>query len=94
MGTIAPVKEERLYIRVDAEQNAKLAAAAQRSHTDTGQFVLQASLDAANAVLDDGCAIRMNPEAFDEFTRRLDEPARIIPELRELFNRPSTFHEW
>ena len=60
-------------------------------HLNTSQFVLQASLDAAHAVLAEDSTIRLSPEAYDAFVRRLDEPARDIPELRDLFTRRLLF---
>jgi uncharacterized protein (DUF1778 family) len=55
------------------------------------QFVLQASLDAAHAVLADQAAFRLTAPQWEAFCRRLDEPARVIPQLRRLFSEPEPF---
>jgi uncharacterized protein (DUF1778 family) len=84
-STTAAAKEDRLYIRVSPAEKATLTQAAQRRHLNASQFVLQASLDAAHAVLAENNIVRLSPDAYDAFVRRLDEPARDIPELSALF---------
>jgi uncharacterized protein (DUF1778 family) len=51
---------------------------------NTSQFVLQASLDAAQAVLVEQTIFTLTPEQWDDFNRRLDEPARVVPALQQL----------
>ena len=51
---------------------------------NTSQFVLQVSLDAAQTILTDQTVFTLTPEQWDEFQRRLDEPARVIPALQQL----------
>jgi uncharacterized protein (DUF1778 family) len=58
---------------------------------NTSQFVLQASLDAAQAILVDQTVYRLPPEQWDAFCRRLDEPPKVLPALRRLFNEPDPF---
>lgn len=80
-----PVKAStRLSIRASEPQKALLNQAARMRHMNTSQFVLQASLDAAQSVLTDQTLFTLTPEQWDEFQRRLDEPARVIPALQQL----------
>ena len=58
---------------------------------NTSQFVLQASLDAAHAVLVDQTVFRLPPEQWEAFCQRLDAPAKIIPALRQLFREPEPY---
>lgn len=51
---------------------------------NTSQFVLQVSLNAAQTILTDQMVFTLTPEKWDEFQRRLDEPARVIPALQQL----------
>jgi uncharacterized protein (DUF1778 family) len=51
---------------------------------NTSQFVLQVSLDAAQTILTDQTVFTLPPEQWDEFQRRLDEPACAIPALQKL----------
>ena len=78
-------KETRLSIRASEPEKAILAQAARARHLNISQFVLQASLNAAHAVLVDQSEFRLPPAQWQAFCERLDEPARVIPALRDLF---------
>lgn len=78
-------KETRLSIRASEPEKAILVQAARARHLNISQFVLQASLDAAHAVLVDQSEFRLPPVQWQAFCERLDEPARVIPALRDLF---------
>lgn len=84
-------KESRLSIRASEPEKALLAQAARARHMNTSQFVLQASLDAAQAILADQTEFRLPPEQWEAFCQRLDAPARTIPALRQLFSEPEPF---
>ena len=79
-------KESRLSIRASESEKKILRQAALARRMNTSQFVLQASLDAAHAVLVDQTEFRLPPEQWDTFCQRLDAPAKSIPALRELFS--------
>ena len=55
---------------------------------DVSQFVLQASMDAAQAILVDQTEFRLPPEQWAAFCACLDEPAKDAPALRRLFSEP------
>jgi uncharacterized protein (DUF1778 family) len=81
-------KETRLAIRASAQVKKILAQAARVQHKNVSQFVLQASLDAAHAVLADQTEFRLTPAQWEAFCERLDAPAKVIPALRDLFSEP------
>ena len=81
-------KETRLSIRASEPEKTILLQAARARRTNISQFVLQASLDAAHAVLLDQTQFRLPPEQWQAFCERLDEPAKVIPALRQLFSEP------
>lgn len=89
--TVANAKESRLSIRASEPEKAILAQAARVRHTNISQFVLQASLDAAHAILVDQTEFRLPQDQWEAFCQRLDEPAKVIPQLRQLFNEPEPF---
>lgn len=60
---------------------------------NTSQFVLQASLDAADAVLREQTVFTLPPDEWEKFCARLDEPPRTIPALQQLFGRPEPFDD-
>ena len=79
-------KELRLSIRTSASEKDLLWRAAQARHMNISQFVLQVSLDAANAILADQTEFRLTAEEWGAFCERLDAPARVIPALYDLFS--------
>ncbi len=86
-----PHKETRLSIRATEPEKAILAQAARVRHTNVSQFVLQASLDAANAILVDQTDFRLPPDQWEAFCQRVDAPPKDIPALRQLFSEPEPF---
>jgi uncharacterized protein (DUF1778 family) len=81
--SMAPNKAEQLHIRTSPFQKAKLAEAARARNLNVSQFVLRASLEAADDVLADQTRIVLAAEDFAEFCRLLDEPPTVLPKLRE-----------
>ncbi len=92
MSRAVAQKESRLSIRASEPEKALLRQAAQARHMNTSQFVLQASLDAARAILVDQTEFRLPPEQWKAFCDRLDEPAKSIPALRKLFSEEEPYH--
>lgn len=86
-------KDDRMEVRVSREEKNVLAQAACVRHLDTGEFVRQAAVLAAEATLAEASVLRLNPEEWDAFHARLDEKPRDLPGLRALFSRPSVFAE-
>ena len=84
-------KETRLSIRASDPEKRILAQAARARHMNTSQFVLQASLDAAQAVLLDQSEFRLSSDQWQAFCERLDAPAKSIPALRRLFSETDSF---
>src|SRR5689334_2108478 len=87
-----PQKETRLSIRVSEPEKALLMQAARAQRTNVSQFVLQASLDAAHAVLVDQTEFRLPPDQWETFCQRLDAPPKTILALRQLFSEPDRFN--
>ena len=79
-------KETRLSIRASDPEKSILVEAARARHTNISQFVLQASLDAAHAVLADQSEFRLSADQWKAFCERLDAPAKVIPALKDLFS--------
>jgi uncharacterized protein (DUF1778 family) len=84
-------KEARLSIGASDPEKKILAQAARARHMNTSQFVLQASLDAAHAVLMDQSAYRLPADQWQAFCDRLDSPAKTIPALRKLFSETEPY---
>ena len=67
-------KESRLSIRASSSEKAILAEAARARNMNTSVFVLRASLDAAQVVLEEQTEFYLSPDQWETFCRRLDEP--------------------
>ncbi|BCM89927.1 hypothetical protein IAD21_01777 [Abditibacteriota bacterium] len=76
-----PQKEDRLSIRADANQKSMLARAARAQHMNVSQFVLQASLSAAQRVIEEESRIVVSPEEYEWLCKVMDEPATPAPRL-------------
>ncbi len=85
-------KEKRLLIRATESEKALLAQAARLRRTNVSQFVLQASLEAASAVVVDQTEYRLSADQWEAFCHRLEEPPKVIPALQELFQEPEVFN--
>lgn len=82
-------KAQHLHVRTSEKEKATLSRAAKAKNMTVSQFVLQASLPLAEEIVNQENAtvqtlFRLSPADWEEFNRLLDEPAREIPELREL----------
>lgn len=78
--------EDRLSIRANASQKAKLRRAADARHMNVSQFVLQTSLNAADQVLEEESKIVLSEEAYEWLCHLMDEPPRDLPNLRQLMS--------
>jgi uncharacterized protein (DUF1778 family) len=89
MTTKADRKEHPISMRLPEADVAMIDRAASlrgRSRTD---FVREAAVRAAEEVLMENRLIRMSPEGFTEFMAALSGPARPVPEIVELAERPA-----
>jgi uncharacterized protein (DUF1778 family) len=87
MTSAAGRKEHPISMRLPEADVAMIDRAANlrgRSRTD---FVRDAAVRAAEAVLMENRVIRMSPEGFDAFLEALSAPARPVPELVEIARR-------
>ena len=83
-------KAEHLHIRASERDKAMLAQAAQARNMSVSQFILHTSVPIAEEIVrnDTGnvqTLFRLDADAWEEFNRLLDAPAREIPELKALF---------
>lgn len=86
-------RDRRLDIRTTAEERDLINRAVAATGTDVTEFVVTHACDAARHLLADRTEFVLSPSAsaaWDEINRR---PARTLPGLAALMNRPSPFHE-
>lgn len=93
MSRAADRKDHPLSMRLPEADIAIIDRAAQlrgRSRTD---FVRDAAVRAAEAVVMENTLIRMSPDGFDAFLAAVSGPAQAVPELVALARRPTPWDE-
>ena len=83
----SPSRRHRLEVRVTPEQDALIRQAADLDDTTVTAFVLETVTAQAKRVVKQHQDLLLSNEAFDRFIAELDEPAKAVPELAELFKK-------
>ena len=91
MTTIA--RDSTLQLRISTEDKDRIRDAAAQSGLDLSSFVLMHAKAAADAVLAENSRLELSDEGFQEFLEALDAPARALPGLAALLNKPSPFSD-
>lgn len=86
-------QESRLSIRANSGQKTLLARAAKAQHLNVSQFVLQASLSAAQKVIEDESRIVVSPEEYQWLCDVMDEPARSTLRLKAALSEKPVWDE-
>lgn len=89
--TAAPVvaRRETLNLRIPAADRNLIDQAASALGATRTDFILQAARRAAEETLLDRAVFSVSPEAYAEFTRRLDAPPAPNERLRKTLQGPS-----
>lgn len=82
-------KQSRLAVRITPDQDALIRDAAAVSGQSITDFVTSAVVARAEDTLADRRLFRLDEAAWAEFAELLDRPARPIPAVTELLNRPA-----
>lgn len=90
-SVMSETREERWAFRVPAQADRRVRQAADVSHRSLTAFVLDAAIVEADRVLTDQTQFALGRAAWEEFAEALEQPARSIPALAELFAKPSVF---
>lgn len=93
MTTSTRVRNRRLEVRTTSAERDLIDRAAEASGTDLTSFVVGHLADAARQVLADRDAFTLSADAAAEWDRINRRPAKDLPGLRRLMQRPSPFAE-
>ena len=88
---MALVKEDRLQIRVEAQDKQLLERAARATRQNLSTFVMGAAALHAEAVLAERSVISLSPDAAQAFSDALTQPAAINERLAAALDRPRGF---
>ena len=81
----APTKADQINLRVTEFQRNLVEQAARIKGKNRTDFILDAALSEANAVLSEQSTIFVDEETFEEFERLLNEDVPSTGALRDLF---------
>ena len=84
-------RSQRIEVRATPEDRALIDRAVAAAGTTVTAFVLSSVTTAARQVLADRTEFVLSPEAADTWDAINERPARDLPGLRELMQRPSPF---
>jgi uncharacterized protein (DUF1778 family) len=87
----ATIKEERIEIRLAAAEKERIRQAALLCHQNVSEFVLRAVRSVADETLAEQTRFVLPEDQMMAFHAALDQPAKSIPRLREMFRKPSAF---
>jgi uncharacterized protein (DUF1778 family) len=80
MATIT--KNQRLYVRTDADEKARIEHAAKLARLSVSDFIRIAVEDRTESVLAEEFSTALSPEAFESFLAALDTPPEPNAVLR------------
>jgi uncharacterized protein (DUF1778 family) len=89
MQTLSTVKRESLNLRIQPEWRDLIDHAARMQGKNRTDFILEAAMRAAEAALVDRALIRLQPEDWDAFLSRLEEPPEANERLRRTMRASS-----
>ncbi len=90
---VTPSRRHRLEVRVTPDQDALIRQAADIEDTTVTAFVLETVTTRAKRVVKQHQDLELSNDAFDRFIADLDKPAKLVPELVELFNKNPKLRE-
>ena len=91
--TPARARGERIQFRTTSETFDLVMHAVTTSGTTITDFAESSLVEAAQRVLADRQTFELSPDALAAWERVNDRPARSLPGLRRLMERPSPFGE-
>jgi uncharacterized protein (DUF1778 family) len=85
----APLKAERVSLRVEEGDRALFDLAAEAGRETLTQFLVAGGRERAERVLADRTRFQLSAEAWDELVAVMDRDAKPNPKLARLFSRPA-----
>lgn len=86
-------RNRRLELRTTPDERDLIERAAATTSSDITEFVVGNAVIAAQRVLADRDRFELDPEALAAWEEINDRPARDLPGLRALMERPSPFDQ-
>ena len=78
-----------LSVRVSPEEKQMLQAAAEQSRSTVSDFMRRKALEAAQTALIERRVVTLSTSDWEAFEARMAAAPKVIPQVQELFRRPS-----
>jgi len=88
ISTSSESRTKRFNLRATPKQENLIRVAAERRGLNVTDFILESACERAELTLADQAHFVVNQEQWDRFMKALDEPPRVIPQIRKLFAEP------
>ena len=85
------LKNERIELRLTAEQKRTIEQAATISGRSVTDFSVPLLVEEASEIIREDRELRMSQEAWEAFNEILNRPAKSLSGLADLLRRPSVF---
>jgi uncharacterized protein (DUF1778 family) len=80
--------KQRINLRIEPRDRALFDRAATVQHESLTQFLVEGGRERAERLLADRTSFSVDSEDWQALMAAMDRPARVRPELTELFSRP------
>ncbi len=81
-------RTKRFNLRATPKQEKLIRVAAERRGINVIDFILESACEKAERTLADQTHFLLNQREWDLFMKALDEPPRVIPQIKKLFSEP------
>ena len=91
MGSISTgdeTRSKRIHLRATPKQERLIKVAAKRQGVNVTDFILESACEKAEQTLTDQTHFVVDERKWSLFMKALDEPPRVIPEIKRLFSAP------
>jgi uncharacterized protein (DUF1778 family) len=90
MGTSTNIetKSKRFNLRATPKQENLIRVAAKRRGLEITDFIIESACEKAEQTLSDQTHFVLDQAQWDLFMKALDEPPRVIPQIKKLFAEP------
>lgn len=81
-------KSKRINLRATPKQENLIRVAAKRRGLEVSDFIIESACEKAEQTLAGETRFVLDQTQWDLFMKALDEPPRIIPQIKKLFSEP------
>jgi uncharacterized protein (DUF1778 family) len=88
LSTSDETRTKRIHLRATPRQEHLIKVAAKRQGVNVTDFILESACEKAEQTLADQTHFVLDEKQWSLFMKALDEPPRVIHEIKRLFSAP------